>query len=155
MTDKSNKPKKGGPRSAARLGAVQALYQLDMAEKPNVKIVINEFSNHRLGKEIEGDQYANADITLFSDIVDGAFERLEDIDTNIKKYLTPDWPLDRVEKLLRAILRAGCYEIIARPDVPTPVIINEYVDVAHAFYDRIETSFVNGILDKLARELRS
>lgn len=155
MTDNKNKPKKGGPRSAARLGAVQALYQLDMAEKPNVKIVINEFSNHRLGKEIEGDQYSNADITLFSDIVDGAFERLDEIDTNIKKFLTPDWPIDRIEKLLKAILRAGCYEIIARPDVPTPVIINEYVDVAHAFYDRIETSFVNGILDKLAKELRS
>ena len=155
MTDTKNKPKKGGPRSAARLGAVQALYQLDMAEKPNVKMVIEEYSNHRLGKEIEGDQYSAADIVLFSDIVDGAFERIEEIDTNIKKFLTPDWPIDRIEKLLRAILRAGCYEIIARPDVPTPVIINEYVDVAHAFYDRIETSFVNGILDKLAKELRS
>ncbi len=155
MTDTKNKPKKGGPRSAARLGAVQALYQLDMAEKPAVKMIIEEYSNHRLGKEIEGDQYSDADIVLFSDIVDGAFSRLEEIDTNIKKFLTPDWPIDRIEKLLRAILRAGCYEIIARPDVPTPVIINEYVDVAHAFYDRIETSFVNGILDKLAKELRS
>lgn len=155
MTDNKNKPKKGGPRSAARLGAVQALYQLDMAEKPAVKMVIEEYSNHRLGKEIEGDQYSAADIVLFTDIVDGAFSRLEEIDTNIKKFLTPDWPIDRIEKLLRAILRAGCYEIIARPDVPTPVIINEYVDVAHAFYDRIETSFVNGILDKLAKELRS
>ena len=155
MTNNKNKPKKGGPRSAARLGAVQALYQLDMAEKPAVKMVIEEYSNHRLGKEIEGDQYSAADIVLFTDIVDGAFSRLEEIDTNIKKFLTPDWPIDRIEKLLRAILRAGCYEIIARPDVPTPVIINEYVDVAHAFYDRIETSFVNGILDKLAKELRS
>lgn len=155
MTDTKNKPKKGGPRSAARLGAVQALYQLDMAEKPAVKMVIEEYSNHRLGKEIEGDQYSAADIVLFTDIVDGAFSRLEEIDTNIKKFLTPDWPIDRIEKLLRAILRAGCYEIIARPDVPTPVVINEYVDVAHAFYDRIETSFVNGILDKLAKELRS
>lgn len=155
MTDTKNKPKKGGPRSAARLGAVQALYQLDMAEKPNVKMVIEEYSNHRLGKEIEGDQYSAADVVLFTDIVDGAFARLEEIDTNIKKFLTPDWPIDRIEKLLRAILRAGCYEIIARPDVPTPVVINEYVDVAHAFYDRIETSFVNGILDKLAKELRS
>lgn len=155
MTDTKNKPKKGGPRSAARLGAVQALYQLDMAEKPAVKMVIEEYSNHRLGKEIEGDQYSTADLVLFTDIVDGAFSRLEEIDTSIKKFLTPDWPIDRIEKLLRAILRAGCYEIIARPDVPTPVIINEYVDVAHAFYDRIETSFVNGILDKLAKELRS
>lgn len=155
MTDKKNKPKKGGPRSAARLGAVQALYQLDMAEKPSVKMVIEEYSNHRLGKEIEGDLYSDADLALFADIVDGAFDRLEEIDTNIKKFLTSDWPIDRIEKLLRAILRAGCYEIIARPDVPTPVIINEYVDVAHAFYDRIETSFVNGILDKLAKELRS
>lgn len=155
MTDNKNKPKKGGPRSAARLGAVQALYQLDMAEKPNVKMVIEEYSNHRLGKEIEGEQYSAADLVLFTDIVDGAFARLEEIDANIKKFLTPDWPIDRIEKLLRAILRAGCYEIIARPDVPTPVVINEYVDVAHAFYDRIETSFVNGILDKLAKELRS
>lgn len=155
MIDNKNKPKKGGPRSAARLGAVQALYQLDMAEKPNVKMVIEEYSNHRLGKEIEGEQYSAADLVLFTDIVDGAFARFEEIDANIKKFLTPDWPIDRIEKLLRAILRAGCYEIIARPDVPTPVVINEYVDVAHAFYDRIETSFVNGILDKLAKELRS
>jgi len=155
MTNKSNKPKKGGPRSASRLGAVQALYQLDMAEKPNVKMVITEYSHHRLGKEIEGDQYSDADVTLFVDIVDGTYARLDEIDTNIKLYLTSDWPFERVEKLLRAILRAGCYEILARPDVPTPVIINEYVDVAHAFYDRIETSFVNGILDKLAKEIRS
>lgn len=155
MTDKKNKPKKGGPRSAARLGAVQALYQLEMAEEPKVKLVINEFTKHRLGQEVEGDQYSDADLTLFADIVDGAFSRLTEIDDNIKPYLTPDWPFERVEKLLRAILRAGCYEIIARPDVPTPVIINEYVDVAHAFYDRTETSFVNGILDKMAREIRS
>ncbi len=155
MNDKSNKPKKGGPRSAARLAAVQALYQLEMAEEPKVKVVINEFSKHRLGQEIEGEQYSDADFTLFADIVDGAFGRLDEIDENIKPFLTPDWPFDRVEKLLRAILRAGCYEIIARPDVPTPVIINEYVDVAHAFYERVETSFVNGILDKMAHKIRS
>lgn len=155
MADKKNKAKKGGPRSAARLGAVQALYQLEMAEEPKVKVVINEFSNHRLGQEIEGDQYSAADLALFADIVDGAFGRLPEIDGHIKAYLTPDWPFDRVEKLLRAILRAGCYEIVARPDVPTAVIINEYVDVAHAFYERTETSFINGILDKMAREIRS
>lgn len=155
MTAQKNKQKKGGPRSAARLGAVQALYQLDMADKPNVKVVINEFSNHRLGKEIEGDQYGKADMDLFSDIVDGAFTRLDEIDTTIKPFLTADWPFERMQKLLRAILRAGCYELIARPDVPSPVIINEYVDVAHAFYERTETSFVNGILDKMAKEVRS
>ncbi|WP_308910003.1 transcription antitermination factor NusB [Pseudokordiimonas caeni] len=149
-------PKKpGGPRSAARLGAVQALYQLGVSEDPKVPLVIEEFIRHRLGAEIEGDQYVEADTELFGDIVKGAWERRADLDEAIRDCLTADWPLERLESIIHAIFRAGAYELSARPDVPTAVVINEYLDVAHAFYERAEAAFVNGVLDKLARTARS
>lgn len=149
-----NQNKKGGPRSAARLGAVQALYQLEMSDDPRPDVVIEEYAEHRLGKEIDDEQYTDADADLFADIVKGASERQEEIDEKVIPCLNEKWPFKRLERLIRAILRAGAYEILARPDVPTAVIINEYVDVAHAFYERKEANFVNGILDKLAREHR-
>mgnify|MGYP000462893445 CR=1 FL=1 len=107
-----------------------------------------------MGAEIEGDQYVEADPELFADICEGAWERAEELDDVIKPYLNADWSLERIERVILAILRAGAYELVARPDVPTPVIINEYVDVCHAFYDRVEASFVNGVLDKVAKAVR-
>ncbi|MFC3051164.1 transcription antitermination factor NusB [Kordiimonas pumila] len=154
MASESPKQKMGGPRSAARLGCVQALYQLDMSDEPNVDRVINEYKKHRLGAELEGDQYIEADPNLFADITDGAWGRKDEWDAMIVPCLAKGWTLDRIEAIVRAIFRAGCYELVARPDVPTAVIINEYIDVAHAFYDRSEISFVNGVLDKLAKTTR-
>lgn len=152
MKRKGNK--QGGPRSASRLAAVQALYQLLSSDEPKIKMVISEYQEYRLGAEIEGDQYVDADPELFADICEGAWERGEELDDIIQPYLSADWSLDRIERVILAILRAGAYELVARPDVPTPVIINEYVDVCHAFYDRVEASFVNGVLDKVAKAVR-
>jgi len=150
-----NKTKQGGPRSAARLAAVQALYQLERSDEPNVKLVIEEYIKHRLGAEIEGEQYVDADAVLFADVTEGGWERKEEWDALVSPFLTAEWSLDRLECIIRAIFRAGAYELSARPDVPTAVIINEYLDIAHAFYDRAETSFVNGVLDKLAKAVRT
>jgi len=155
MAHAPRKTKQGGPRSAARLAAVQALYQLEMSEDPKPKMVIEEYINHRLGQEIEGDQYVDADAALFSDVTEGAWERRAETEETLVPALSRDWPLDRLESIIRAILRAGAYELIARPDVPTAVIINEYVDVAHGFYERTEASFVNGVLDKVAKAVRT
>lgn len=151
----TNKPKQGGPRSAARLAAVQALYQLERSDEPNAKLVIEEYIAHRLGAEIEGDQYVEADTTLFTDVTEGSWQRKEEWDALIAPSLNTEWSLDRLEAIIRAIFRAGAYELSARPDVPTKVIINEYLDIAHAFYDRAETSFINGVLDKMARAIRT
>lgn len=142
-------------RSAARLAAVQALYQIDMTPEALPAQVVDEFAAHRLGKELEGDLYAEADRDMFKDLVTGVCSRLEEIDGALAPRLSEDWPIHRLEKLMAAILHAGVYELIARPDVPTKVIINEYLDVAHAFYAGSEPRFVNGVLDKIARDVRS
>ena len=149
-------PKKpGGPRSASRLAAAQALYQLSMSDEPNADLVTEQYVEHRLGQEIEGQTYVAADEALFRDIVAGAFGRLEEWDPVISDNLSAKWTLERLDPLLHSIARAGTYELACRPDIPTAVIINEYVDVAHAFYDRSETAFVNSLLDKVAKGLRS
>jgi len=155
MTMTGKKTKSAGPRSAARLAAVQALYQLAASEEPNVKTTIAEFTAHRLGAEVDGEQFVDADATLFADVTAGGWERREEWDALITPCLSRDWVIGRLELIVLAIFRAGSYELAARPDVPTAVVINEYLDVAHAFYERTETSFVNGVLDKLARTLRS
>jgi len=154
MPVKPKKGKPGSPRSASRLAAVQALYQLVRSDTPKPEFVIKEFLDHRIGAEIEGDQYVAADAEMFSDICEGAWSRRGEIDKVIAPNLSLNWSMDRMEHVVLAILRAGSYELIARPDVPTAVIINEYVDVAHAFYDRTEASFVNSILDKVAKATR-
>ena len=147
-------PKSGGARSAARLAAVQALYQIDKSGGPATRVV-EEFLEHRLGREIDGDVYARADETLFADVVRGVCERLGEIDPLIIGALSADWPMERVELVIRMVLRAGVYELLARPDVPAAVIISEYVDVTHAFYGGNEPGFVNGVLDRIARAVRS
>jgi transcription antitermination protein NusB len=143
----------GRKRSVARLAAVQALYQVDLSGA-NPKPVIAEFVKHRLGREVEGDNYGEADTALFTEVVKGTIERQAELDRAISEVLTPDWPLARLETVLRAVLRAGAYELLACPETPAPVIINEYLDIAHAFFAGKEPGLVNGVLDRLARGLR-
>jgi N utilization substance protein B len=148
-------PSGGGARrrSVARLAAVQALYQIDLSGA-EPESVIGEFLKHRLGREIDGERYGKADPMLFADVVRGAIERQAELDRALSETLTPEWPLERLETVLRAILRAGAYELLVRGDVPARVIISEYLDVAHAFFAGKEPGLVNGVLDKLARVLR-
>jgi N utilization substance protein B len=141
-------------RSAARLAAVQALYQHDMEGTPIARL-LHEFHEHRLGATIEDEKYHEAEQEFFDDIVMGAEARQGDIDTLISGRLAEGWTLERLDRPMRAILRAGAYELIARPDVPVATVITEYVDVAHAFYDKRESGFVNGLLDAIAKEARS
>lgn len=143
----------GGRRSAARLAAVQALYQIDLADGA-VDGVIREFERHRLGQVIEGERYRDADTEWFADVVRGASTRRSEIDGLIEGAIESGRGLDRVETLLRATLRAGAYELLARIDVPARVVIDEYVDVAHAFFSGPEPKLVNGVLDRIARQTR-
>ena len=140
-------------RSVARLAAVQALYQIDLSGA-EPETVIGEFLRHRLGREIDGARYGKADPELFGDIVRGTVGRQAELDRAISAALTPEWPLERLETVLRAILRAGAYELLARGDVPAPVAISEYLDIAHAFFAGKEPGLVNGVLDRLAHVLR-
>jgi N utilization substance protein B len=148
----------GRKRSVARLLAVQALYQIELNRSapgvPGIDVVVGEFVTHRLGQEIEGENYGEADRSLFIDIVQGASSRQGDLDPMLNSALTDEWPLPRLETTLRAILRAGAYELLARPDIPPRVIISEYLDVAHAFFAGKEPAMVNGVLDRLAHVLR-
>lgn len=138
-------------RSAARLGAVQALYQQQMERTPLPRL-LDEFHQHRLGRVIEDEEYADADIAFFDDIVRGVDARREEIDTLLTGRLASGWTLARLDKTMLQILRAGTYELIARKDVPKAASISEYVDVAKAFFDDREAKFVNGILDAVAKE---
>ncbi len=140
-------------RSAARLAAVQALYQLEMEATPVAKL-LHEFHQHRLGATIEEATYADAEEAFFDDVVSGTDARREEIDALIADRLAEGWSLARLDKPMKAILRVGTYELIARPDVPTATVITEYVDVAHAFFDKRETGFVNGLLDAIAKTAR-
>ena len=140
-------------RSAARLGAVQALYQHEMEATP-IPALLHEFHQHRLGATIEEVEYAEADVHFFDDVVKGVDARREEIDALIASKLSTGWTLDRLDKPMRQILRAGTYELLARPDVPTGSAISEYVDVAHAFFEAREAKFVNGVLDAVAKDVR-
>lgn len=142
-----------GRRSLARLAAVQALYQVDISGTP-IETVIAEFLKHRFERDVDEENYGRADTALFSDIVKGTANRGAEVDQILASVLTPDWPLERLEVTLRAILRAGTYELVARSDVPARVVISEYLDIAHAFFAGKEPGMVNGVLDRLARMLR-
>jgi transcription antitermination protein NusB len=148
MTDRAQ------TRSAARLAAVQALYQKEMEDTP-LPLLLNEFHQHRLGATIEEVTYAPAEVAFFDDIVKGVDARAGEIDGHIVAKLARGWTLDRLDRPMKQILRAGTYELLARPDVPTGTVITEYVDVAHAFYEKRETGFVNGLLDAIARVVRA
>ena len=140
-------------RSAARLAAVQALYQQEMEGTPTPSL-IREFHAHRLGATIEGATYADAEESFFDDLVSGTVARQAEIDALIADRLAEGWSLERLDKPMKAILRVGSYELLARADVPVATIINEYLDVAEAFFDKRETGFVNGLLDAIAKTAR-
>jgi N utilization substance protein B len=140
-------------RSAARLAAVQALYQQEMEGTPLPRL-LHEFHEHRLGAVIEDEQYHEAERDFFDDVVAGVDARRDEIDALIGERLAQGWTLERLDRPMRAILRAGAYELMARFDVPVASVISEYVDVAHAFYDKRESGFVNGLLDAIAKEVR-
>jgi transcription antitermination protein NusB len=141
-------------RAAARLAAVQALYQHEMEGTP-VPRLLAEFHQHRLGATIEDVEYADADADFFDDLVRGAVARVEEIDAIVARHLARGWSLSRLDRPMKAILRAGTYELLARADVPVGATISEYVDVAHAFYERREAGFVNGLLDAVAKAVRT
>jgi N utilization substance protein B len=136
------------------LAAVQALYQQDMEGTPLPRL-LKEFHDHRLGATIEDAQYLDAERDFFDDVVAGVDARRADVDGLIAGKLAQGWSLERLDRPMRAILRAGAYELLARSDVPIGSVISEYVDVAHAFYDKRESGFVNGLLDAIAKETRA
>jgi len=140
-------------RAAARLAAVQALYQHDMEAIPRARL-LDEFHQHRLGAEIEGDRYADADTVFFDDLVTGVLARRDEIDALLSGKLASGWTLSRLDRTMLQILRAGAYELLARADIPTGTAIGEYLDVAHAFFEPREAKFVNGVLDAVAKAVR-
>ena len=148
-----NTPARSKSRSAARLAAVQALYQWQMEATPLARL-LDEFHQHRLGREIEDAQYADAEVAFFDDVVRGVIARQDEIDALLSERLAAGWSLQRLDKTMLQILRAGTYELLARADIPTGTAISEYVDVAHAFFDEREAKFVNGVLDAVAKAVR-
>jgi N utilization substance protein B len=151
--DNKEKPK-ANRRGAARLAAVQALYQMDIAGA-GVNEILAQFENHWIGREVEGEQYLPAEAAFFREIVNGVLDEQRELDPMIDEALSKGWPLKRVEAILRAVLRAGVYELEKRKDIPARVVVKEYADVAAAFVEREETGMVNAVLDQIARQLRA
>ncbi|CAL8972979.1 transcription antitermination factor NusB [Rhodoplanes serenus] len=146
--------RKANRRGAARLAAVQALYQMDIAATP-LHEILAQFESHWIGREVEGDQYLPAEAGFFRDIVNGVVQGQRKLDPLVDQALEASWPLKRVEAILRSVLRAGAWELDKRRDIPARVVVSEYVDVAHAFVDRDETGMINAVLDEIARRLRA
>jgi N utilization substance protein B len=148
-----NAPPRSRARSAARLAAVQALYQHQLESTPTARL-LDEFHQHRLGATIDDIEFADAETDFFDDLVRGALARRDEIDSLLSAKLAEGWTLARLDKTMLQILRAGAYELLARPDVPVAAAISEWVDVAKAFFDDREAKFVNGVLDGLAKDVR-
>lgn len=153
-------PRGGGrPRTGARLAAVQALFQSEESGEP-AEVVIEQFIRHRIGPDphgrgLEEGQVPEADIPLFQAIVRRAAQNGEALDRTIAGHLDADWPLARLDPVLRALLRAACAELQGGREPPARVVINEYLDIAHGFFGGEEPRFANGVLDALARALRA
>jgi N utilization substance protein B len=145
--------RKANRRGAARLAAVQALYQMDIGGA-GINDIFAEFESHWLGNEVEGDQYLPAEEAFFRDVVAGVVRDQTKLDPLIDEALSKGWPLKRIDAILRAVLRAGAYELEHRLDIPARVVVSEYVDVAHAFVEKDETGLVNAVLDQIARQFR-
>jgi N utilization substance protein B len=139
-------------RGAARLAAVQALYQMDVGRQ-SLEDTLSQFSAHMLGREVEGEQYLPADADFFRQIVSGVIKSQLDIDPTIDNALSSDWPVGRIDATLRAILRAAAWELLRRRDIPAGVVITEYVDIAKAFYEDDAPGMVNGVLDSIAKQV--
>jgi N utilization substance protein B len=144
--------KPANQRGAARLAAVQALYQMDVGRQ-SLEDTLAQFQTYNLGREIEGEQYLPADADFFGQIVRGVIKSQLDIDPTIDNALTDGWPVGRIDATLRAILRAATFELLRRRDIPPSVVITEYVDVAKAFYEDEAPKMVNGVLDTIAKSL--
>ncbi len=147
------KPPVQAARSAARIAASQALYQMDLTGA-DVTDVISEFTTLRFPNSEAGETIAGADPAFFAELLRGVVRRQRDLDPMIDEQLASGWRLQRIDSILRAILRSGAFELVERGDVPARVVINEYIDVAHAFFDDDEPKVVNGVLDRLAHRLR-
>jgi transcription antitermination protein NusB len=147
-------PRKANRRGAARLAAVQALYQMDIAST-GLNDILTQFEGHWIGREVEGEQYLPAERAHFRDLVCGVVDEQRRLDPMIDQVLASGWPLKRIEALLRAVLRAGAFELDRKRDIPARVIVAEYVAIADAFVDREETGMVNAVLDQIARQLRT
>src|ERR1700746_3529480 len=130
----ANGERKANRRGPARLAEVQALYQMDIAGT-GLNDILAEFESHWIGQEVEGSQYLPAEAAFFREIVGGYLREQRRLDPLIDQTLAGGWPLTRIEAVLRAILRAGAYELDQRRDVPARVVVSEYADVAHAFLD--------------------
>jgi transcription antitermination protein NusB len=155
-TTSEGRPRIGGRRrTVARLAAVQALYQLELNPELDPEAVVREFARYRFDQDIDGDQLAEADPAFFADIVRGAAADQERLDADISAALVEEWPLARLDAVLRAVLRAGAWELVHRPDVPPRVSISEYTAIAHAFFVGKEPGLANGVLDRLGRSLRA
>ena len=139
-------------RGAARLAAVQALYQMDVGRQ-SLEDTLSQFNAHMLGREVEGEQYLPADADFFRQIVTGVIKSQLDIDPIIDKSLSNDWPVGRIDATLRAILRAAAFELLRRRDIPQGVVISEYVDIAKAFYEDDAPKLVHGVLDTIAKQV--
>jgi transcription antitermination protein NusB len=150
----SDPSKKANRRGAARLAAVQALYQMDIAGA-GLNDIFAEFESHWLGSEVEGEKYLPAEAAFFRDVVSGVVRDQTKLDPLVDDALAKGWPLKRIDAIIRAVMRAGAYELEHRKDVPARVVVTEYVDVANAFVDREETGMVNAVLDQLARRFRA
>ncbi len=141
-------------RAVARLAAVQALYQMEVSGV-GVEAVVREFADHRFGGDLDGERLADADEALFAEIVRGVVAHQSDIDQAVVRRLAAGWRLERLDATVRAILRAGGFELMYRRDTPREIVIDEYIDLANAFAAAKEAAFVNGALDSLARDVRA
>jgi transcription antitermination protein NusB len=150
----SEQPKAPSRRQAARLAAVQALYQWQEGQDEPAAI-IEQFLNVRTGEAGEGGMRRDADKPLFKDVVEGTVSHKEELEKTVSAALAENWTWGRIDRLVRAILLAGTYELMHRRDVPPKVAINEYVSIAHAFYGQGEPTFVNSVLDRVARQERA
>jgi transcription antitermination protein NusB len=153
MNDSKSGFSRGEKRAAARLNAVQALYQMDLTGKA-IHDILAEFESFWMGKEIEGETYFPAEGKLFKQIVEGVLKEQRVLDPKVDEILSDGWPLKRIENVMRATLRAGTYELMFKPDVPVKVVISEYVNIAHAFFEKEEVNMVNAVLDKIGHEVR-
>jgi len=143
-------PRAANQRGAARLAAVQALYQMDVG-RASLEDTLAQFGSFHLGREVEGEQYLPADADFFRQILSGVAKHQIEIDPAVDRALAEGWPIERVDATLRAILRAAAFELLKRKDIPAKVVISEYVDVARAFYEDDATGLVNAALDAIAR----
>jgi len=148
------RPARAVARSAARLGAVQALYQMELSGR-GLNGVLAEYSGIRLGETFEDGECGKADVKFLKSILEGVLREQKTLDLKLNEYLSDSWKLPRLDATMRAILRAAAYELQFRKDVPAPVTISEYIDVTKAFFDEEEPKFINGVLDRYARWVRN